>query len=427
MLGICFILFVIQVIAMQLVFSVSLQARYPRRKHIMLNAIQQGVMSAVVYIRVKSEVDSVENYIGLAAAIVVFIVFLAILYTDKWWKKILLFLIMYMGENLADIACNELLHRMGIQWEIERNSETFLKSMIIGTIFTLVILCIVAIIWKCLFQKEKRKKLYTIVIGIMIILQLLIMNRATRWMALDLDVNLRHEYTIIAVSALISDVIFALLILEERRNIRMDERLKELEYIKALEARHYHAIEEKEEKLSKIRHDFKNQITTAYNLFNLADKEQAEQMLREMTSRLHESEIRTYSSNAIINAVMQEKAKLCEEKQIKLDSTIRIGETDGIKMVHMCSVFSNLLDNAIRATEAYKNGEKYIKVNAKKQGDYFVISVKNASDKPVKRVSERKGYGREILKDIATQYNGESNYHWENDEYCASVTLLGNE
>ena len=121
---------------------------------------------------------------------------------------------------------------------------------------------------------------------------------------------------------------------------------------------------------------------------------------------------------------MHEKAKSCDEKQIKLESAIKIGEVEGIKMVHMCSVFSNLLDNAIHAAQDYENGEKYISVNAKKQGDYYIVCVKNASNNPKLRKTERKGYGREILEEIAAKYEGESNHHWEADEYCATVTLL---
>ena len=41
--------------------------------------------------------------------------------------------------------------------------------------------------------------------------------------------------------------------------------------------------------------------------------------------------------------------------------------------------------------EIYTGGEKYIKVNAKRQGDYFIVSVKNASDKPELRKIKRKG------------------------------------
>ena len=423
-LGISFILFAIQTIMMQGVFSVSLQAKYPRRKHLFLNGIEFVLMIGSIFARLNSEVDAIGNVLWTTVMILIFIIFLILLYSDKLWKRLLLFLLVYTGEILADIACNEILQKIGIQERITRNSKAFFQSMIIGTGLVIIILWTIAILWKCLFQQKKRKILYSLIIAFMMIIQLVFMNRASRSMALDLEINIRHEYTIIGISAFLSDFIFVLLIIEEKRNSKMNERLKELEYIQSLEAGHYYAIEEKEDELSKIRHDFKNQINTAYHLLAL-DKEQAEQLLKEMTNKLNESEVHVYSTNSMINAIMQEKAKQCEEKQIKLESAIKIGEIEGIKMVHMCSVFSNLLDNAIHATEVYIGGEKYIKVNAKRQGDYFIVSVKNASDKPELHKTKRKGYGREILKEIAAKYEGESDYYWKENEYCATVTLLG--
>ena len=139
-----------------------------------------------------------------------------------------------MGTIAADITCNEILRLKGIKDTITRDSDAFIQSLLIGTFLVVVIVTIVTMIWLCIFQKEKRKIMYELIIGTMVVVQIVIMNRASRWMAADWQINVRHEYTIIVFSALLSDFVFVILILEERKNTKMNARLKELEYIQAL-------------------------------------------------------------------------------------------------------------------------------------------------------------------------------------------------
>ena len=187
---------------------------------------------------------------------------------------------------------------------------------------------------------------------------------------------------------------------------------------------HYQAIEARREQLAKIRHDFNNQLTAAYHLINLNDREMAGQLLDEMKTDIAKTKEYAYCANAIANAVLTEKAAECEEHGIRLTTEIELPEEPPIQAVQLCSVFSNLFDNAIKAAKECAEGERFVSVRATHHGDYLHVKVENSAPDPkTKKESARKKYGQEDLADIASRYDGELNYSWKDGVYSAMVSL----
>ena len=104
---------------------------------------------------------------------------------------------------------------------------------------------------------------------------------------------------------------------------------------------------------------------------------------------------------------------------------ILLEDTAKIQPVHLCSVFSNLLDNARRAAAVCTAKERKIIVKAAQKGDYLHIKVENTSAFPEKRkkTADGHGYGQEILKDIAMQYNGDFYTDWKDGIYTAVISM----
>ena len=80
-----------------------------------------------------------------------------------------------------------------------------------------------------------------------------------------------------------------------------------------------------------------------------------------------------------------------------------------MQKIDICSVFGNLLDNAIRASLQYKTNkdEPEIYLTAGAKGDYLIIKCKNSSMKPGDK-PDGTGYGLKILKEIALKYDKEA-------------------
>ena len=69
--------------------------------------------------------------------------------------------------------------------------------------------------------------------------------------------------------------------------------------------------------------------------------------------------------------------------------------------------------------------DRRISLRAARKGDYLHIKAENTALRPTKetRPKGRHGYGQEILRDIAAQYNGEFRTEWSDGIYTAVLSL----
>ena len=99
----------------------------------------------------------------------------------------------------------------------------------------------------------------------------------------------------------------------------------------------------------------------------------------------------------------------------------------GYLPLHLCSIFANLLDNAIRGAEECGRKPSSISLTSAVAGDYLLIKTVNPANPP-QTPKPGHGYGSRILAELAEQYEGSFQSSYENGVYTAVVSLLiGNE
>ena len=123
-----------------------------------------------------------------------------------------------------------------------------------------------------------------------------------------------------------------------------------------------------------------------------------------------------YSNNKIADALLSQKAKVCDEYGIQLSCKLDFPENMPIDNARLCIILSNLLDNAIRACrrldeQALKNQKPFISLKAVEQFGYLVLRQENSfsgvvEDRRNGDFSEH-GLGLEIVKSVADELNGE--------------------
>lgn len=128
-------------------------------------------------------------------------------------------------------------------------------------------------------------------------------------------------------------------------------------------------------------------------------------VLEEITNDFKKLKIKKYCANTITNVILNQTARRCKEADIAFNVNAELPQGLGINDIHLCSIFNNLLNNAVKANEFVEH-DRFITVNCSIKGNYMHVSVENAFDPGHKR-EKRKGYGMLILKDIADRYDGE--------------------
>jgi len=240
-------------------------------------------------------------------------------------------------------------------------------------------------------------------------------------------IALQYGYTfsaIVFIGAIIgffANLVILRILFSNIEKTKLKSRLAELEYIYELERERYESVEVRQYEFAKIRHDFNNQLTTAYRLMEQNRQDEAAGILKALEAEIKVVNEKVYCSNSVVNAVLTEKQAICEDIGIVIDINVSLDDDCDIKPLHLCSVFSNLLDNAINACRDIPGS--IITLNTLKKGDYLHIKCvnplpQNSSSKP------KSGYGTRILADIANRYEGSCNIGRTGETYSAVISLM---
>ena len=175
-----------------------------------------------------------------------------------------------------------------------------------------------------------------------------------------------------------------------------ERQIEELKYATRLEQVERHSRMAQEENLRQKTMDFQKQIR------------EARQSIREQ-KEIERQVPKHYCGNTILNVLLEEKEIQCRRRKIKLEiEPIYVSELPGISRIHLCSVLSNLLDNAIEAVSCLEEDRCWIKVAIYQKTRYLVIRVENPCSESYlnQKKGPSRGYGSRILKEIAGIYGG---------------------
>ena len=181
-----------------------------------------------------------------------------------------------------------------------------------------------------------------------------------------------------------------------------------------------------EKSRAKFRHDLNNQLQTISLLYKNGNPEEALNHLQEL---LHMTELQnshSYCINPTINAVLSLKMEICKAENIRLDSDISLPLTFSLNEMVVCSVFANILDNAIQSCKISQKTDPKICLNVGYQAGFLLIRCENTASKTTLSNSGRNHWGLEILSDIAKQYNGYLQTSKENDKFVLALALQTN-
>ncbi len=219
--------------------------------------------------------------------------------------------------------------------------------------------------------------------------------------------------------------IWILIIDSSRRKQRINaERAKQyLSYIEQLEAGH--------EEIRKIYHDLKRHLNALNYFATEKDIDGIKGYLKSIGIELSENyENAQYTENRLFNAILADKKKMAE----KLDITIQFEGVlhceSSVNDYDLTIVVSNLLDNAIEYVS--QNGFKKIEFGVFQDQNSTIIRTANPirSDEEVqigkssKKHPELHGYGLMNVKRVAEKYNGMLELTVEDGTFTAKVLLM---
>lgn len=139
-----------------------------------------------------------------------------------------------------------------------------------------------------------------------------------------------------------------------------------------------------------------------------------------------------YCENKVIDALLHNKITLAKSKHIQVHTQVIAPDHLKIKLLDLISLFSNLLDNAIEASE--KSADPYLRIDCYPNKNYFVLKVVNSKRKeetvhlsnPIstKKDAKNHGLGLHIIKNIVEKYDGDMQIYDEGHFVMTEIIIM---
>jgi hypothetical protein len=367
------------------------------------------------------EIEAMISSLNFLLRVLLLFLFITLICKDKLWKKVILTVLLPTLALLAELTTFSLFHFISEPSFYDEYDSRGVFGPLVTTIFIVFYQTIFIMLWKLYISKIHISLVNfglflllpisqtLIIIGVMII-------------SIEHGFNLSILITMGAVLGFFADLVLLRILFANAEKTVLELRLMELEHLRTLEKARFESIEARQHEISKIKHDFNNQLVVAYRLIQQSKHEEATEMLDAISAALQEANDKTYCENHVVNAILVEKQTTCMENGISLKTDLILAEDCGVLPLHLCSIFSNMIDNAITACQDI--ADSVIFVTTVYKGDYLHIKCVNPVINEERNSKQGGGYGTRILTDIAEQYDGAYNVEKSDMQYSAVVSLM---
>lgn len=224
-----------------------------------------------------------------------------------------------------------------------------------------------------------------------------------------------------------ADVVLFYILLHVTKKEELERELEEIRFQRETERMRAEMLEERKKKLLSMREDFERQFCSINEELEQGRLTEAEQNLERLQEKLEGTKPTSWCQNWVVNAVLDEKEKVCRQLGAEWQAELFVPQNLTIEPLHLCSIFSNLLDNALEAVEDTEEQKRRIQVRGEMKGKYLLVKVENTSTRPhaERRKREGRGNGTKILKMIAEKYDGTYTAEYKDGMYTAVVAVKG--
>ncbi len=176
------------------------------------------------------------------------------------------------------------------------------------------------------------------------------------------------------------------------------------------------------EKTKSFRHDVKNHMTVLKELLLNGQTEEAVRYLADMEDLAETMSFPCSTNNPVVDVVIGSKLGLAKSMGIDVSCPLVLPAPCPVREIDLCMILANALDNAIHACKSMEdNGEKYICVMGRMQGDFMLLEVENSYDGSG---SIRQGTGLSNIGAVAEKYHGTMNIKTQGTVFTISVLLI---
>ena len=195
---------------------------------------------------------------------------------------------------------------------------------------------------------------------------------------------------------------------------------------------HYIELQSAQLRVRKLYHDMKNHLICIENMKN--QEALSLEYINSIRMELEEWNSIKTTGNMIVDIILSEKQQVCRDKNINFIVEVNLVKYDFIDMMDMCSIFSNILDNAIEACDKIEDCKnRNIRIVSNIINKFLVIKCENSKvnnivEKSNKIFTDKKdkfihGIGINSIKTSVEKYNGTVAIDYNNEIFVINIYI----
>lgn len=196
----------------------------------------------------------------------------------------------------------------------------------------------------------------------------------------------------------------------------------------------YQSLNEIYGRNAKLYHDLNNHLNLLWQLLDEGEIESAKTYISNISEPIRHMQKITWTGVDIVDAVLNSKLEVMQEKNMDYQIHVEFPPNTGILEIDICTILSNLLDNAIEAVEKLPRQEMPVKITMRSIKKMLFIQIENPCSgaelpegglpETSKKEKEKHGWGLRNISDIADKYQGTFQVESEKGTFCSTVMLF---
>ena len=185
------------------------------------------------------------------------------------------------------------------------------------------------------------------------------------------------------------------------------------------------------EELREFKHDLKNYLLPLQEAMETMPQSEMAKVWEKINQKIEDVQTLTQTGNSYVDSMINTKITLARSEKVDVKCTI-LSKMEGIDDLEFCSVFGNLMDNAIEAERKVIEKKEIIIFVEEKMG-YLRLEIQNKIEKSVlnensslnttKKDTSSHGIGHKSIKRTMQKVGGALKYYETGDLFCAEAVF----
>lgn len=172
-----------------------------------------------------------------------------------------------------------------------------------------------------------------------------------------------------------------------------------------------------------FRHDIKNHLMVVEKLLREGQGQEAQKYLAQLEEAVEGLSFKVSTGNAAADALLESKLALAGQEGIEAECRMTIPGDGAVRDMDWCIILSNGLDNMIEACRKVDGGRRYLRVEGRRKGDFYLITMENSCSSGIKELP-KDGTGLTNIRTVAGRYHGRVENEMAEGCYKLRVLLL---